>query len=54
MREPPIIRMLPDERRLHLHDGPIDLIVEAFGSRAEIHAAYEAAARRFLTILDEL
>ena len=54
MREPPIIRRLPDERRLHLHDGPIDLIVEAFGSRAEIHAAYEAAARRFLTILDEL
>jgi hypothetical protein len=23
--------MLPDGRRLHLHDGPIDLIVEAFG-----------------------
>lgn len=54
MREPPIIRMLPDERRLHLHDGPIDLIVEAFGSDAEIRTAYEAAARRFLTILDEL
>jgi ApbE superfamily uncharacterized protein (UPF0280 family) len=54
MREPPIIRMLPDERRLHLHDGPIDLIVEAFGSNAEIRAAYEAAARRFVTILDEL
>jgi len=54
MREPPIVRMLPDERRLHLHDGPIDLIVEAFGSRSAICAAYEAAARRFLTILDEL
>jgi uncharacterized protein len=54
MRQPPIIRMLPDQRRLHLHDGPIDLIVEAFGSRAEIRTAYEAAARRFLTILDEL
>ena len=25
------IRLLPDGRRLHLHDGPIDLIVEAFG-----------------------
>jgi hypothetical protein len=46
--------MLPDERRLHLHDGPIDLIVEGFGSRTEICAAYQAAARRFLTILDEL
>ena len=54
MREPPIIRMLPDERRLHLHDGPIDLIVEAFGSNVEIRTAYEAAARRFLSILEEL
>ena len=25
------IRLLADGRRLHLHDGPIDLIVEAFG-----------------------
>jgi uncharacterized protein len=54
MREPPILRLLPDEQRLHLHDGPIDLIVDAFGSRAEIRAAYRAAATRFLTILDEL
>jgi len=54
MREPAIIRMLPDGRRLHLHDGPIDLILEAFGSRANVRAAYEAPARRFLTILEEL
>jgi uncharacterized protein len=54
MREPPIVRLLPDEARLHLHDGPIDLIVEGFGSRAEVRRAYQAAARRFLTILDEL
>ncbi len=54
MREPPIVRVLPDKRRLHLHDGPIDLIVGAFGSDAEIRSAYEAAARRFVTILDEL
>ena len=25
------IGLLPDGRRLHLHDGPIDVIVEAFG-----------------------
>ena len=25
------IRLLEDGRRLHLHDGPIDLIIEAFG-----------------------
>ena len=48
------IRFLPDGRRLHLHDGPIDLIIEAFGPPAEIHTAYHAAAQRFVTVLDEL
>ena len=48
------IRMLPDNRRLHMHDGPIDLIVEAFGRPADITAAYRAAAQRFATVLDEL
>jgi uncharacterized protein len=54
MREPALIRMLPDGRRLHLHDGPIDLIIEAAGGPRAIRAAYEAAAGRFVTILDEL
>jgi uncharacterized protein len=54
MRESPTVRMMPDGRRLHLHDGPIDLIVEAYGGREQIHAAYAAAERRFVTILDEL
>lgn len=54
MRYSPTVRMLPDGRRLHLQDGPIDLIVEAYGRREQIHAAYDSAARRFLTILDEL
>jgi len=48
------MHMLPDGRRLHLRDGPIDLIVEAYGARDQIHVAYDSAARRFLTILDEL
>jgi uncharacterized protein len=48
------IRMLPDGRRLHLHDGPIDLIIEAFGSPGEIEAAYRAACTRFVSVLDEL
>jgi uncharacterized protein len=47
-------RMLPDRRRLHLHDGPIDLIIEAFGPTREVECAYSAAAERFVTILDEL
>jgi len=46
--------MLPDGRRLHLQDGPIDLIIGADGSRDAIAAAYDAAARRFSTLLDEL
>ena len=48
------IRMLEDGRRLHLHDGPIDLILEAFGAPIEIEKAYRAAAVRFVTVLDEL
>jgi uncharacterized protein len=48
------IRFLPDGRRLHLQDGPIDLIIEAFGPLAEIEKAYRAACARFETVLDEL
>ena len=46
--------MLSDGRRLHMHDGPIDLIVEAFGAADEIEAAYLAATERFVNVLDEL
>src|SRR5260370_2749302 len=48
------IRVLPDGRRLHMHDGPIDVIVEAFGAVSEIEVACRAAAARFVGILDEL
>ena len=54
MRDSPIVQLLPDGRRLHLHDGPIDLILEVYGRPEQIHAAYDAAERRFVTILDEL
>jgi len=54
MRERAQIRLLPDGRRLHLRDGPIDLIVEAFGVPREINAGYRGAADRFMTVLDEL
>jgi ApbE superfamily uncharacterized protein (UPF0280 family) len=37
-----------------MQDGPIDLIVEAFGPAAEVERAYRAAAARFVTVLDEL
>jgi uncharacterized protein len=48
------IRMLSDGRRLHMQDGPIDLIVEAFGKKSEIENAYRAASDRFVSVLDEL
>lgn len=54
MKRLPQIALLPDGKRLHLQDGPIDLIVEAKGSAPEMRAAYEAASRRFTGLLDEL
>jgi uncharacterized protein len=54
MREPALIRMLPDGRRIHLHDGPIDLIIHADGDAGSVDRAYRAAATRFVTLLDEL
>ncbi len=54
MRVPPQIRILPDGRRLHMQHGPIDLVVEATGDPATRLAAYDAAGRRFATVLDEL
>lgn len=54
MRQPPTIHFLSDRRRLHMNDGPIDLVVEAFGDSVEIRKAYWAATSRFATILDEL
>ncbi len=46
--------MLPDGRRLHLHDGPIDLVIGADGAADQVVRAYEVAQIRFSTILDEL
>ena len=54
MKRLPQIALLPDGKRLHLQDGPIDLIVEAKGSERDVRAAYEAAAMRFTGLLDEL
>ncbi len=47
MKRLPQIAMLADGKRLHLQDGPIDLIIEAKGTAADIRAAYQAASRRF-------
>jgi uncharacterized protein len=54
MTRVPQIARLADGRRLHLQDGPIDLIVEARGSEVNLRAAYGAAVQRFTGLLDEL
>jgi len=53
MRLPPQQSRLADGR-LHLHDGPIDLIIAAFGEPGAVETAYVAAWRRFANVLDEL
>ncbi len=54
MTRRPQIALLADGKRLHLQDGPIDLIVEAKGRQAQVQAAYAAAAQRFTGLLDQL
>jgi ApbE superfamily uncharacterized protein (UPF0280 family) len=54
MKRRPQIALLPDGKRLHLQDGPIDLVIDATGSEIDVRAAYEAAVRRFTGLLDEL
>jgi uncharacterized protein len=51
---PPVAAVLPDGRRRHFQHGPIDLVLEAFGARSEVQAAYHQAWDRFQTVLDEL
>ncbi len=48
-----IAARFPDGR-LHLQHGPIDLIIEAFGAREEVEAAYQQAIDRFGDILPTL
>ncbi len=41
-------------KRLHLNHGPIDLLIEADGSQAQVTTAFSAAIARFDTVLTEL
>lgn len=54
MRQPPYIALLPDGRRLHLQDGPIDLVIGAIGPQSAVQNGYAAAAQRFSGLLTEL
>ena len=46
-------RDLPDGR-LHLQEGPIDLLIEAFATRDQVRRAYDAAAACFAEVLPAL
>jgi ApbE superfamily uncharacterized protein (UPF0280 family) len=48
----PQVALLPDGRRLHLHHGPIDLIVDVSGDQRE--ASHARAIRRFSGLLEGL
>ena len=45
---------LSDGRRLHLHHGPIDLVIEAWGDPPAVAQAYARARARFDGLLEEL
>ena len=47
----PQAALLPDGKRLHLHHGPIDLVIGAQGTPGEVRRAYDQARARFEDIL---
>ncbi len=48
------VRLLPDGRRLHLQDGPIDLVIGADGAAPAVAEAHRAAAAALDGMLDAL
>lgn len=48
------VRSSADGRRLHLHHGPIDVVIEAWGERGEVAAAHGQAAAAFDGLLEGL
>ena len=54
MTRPSLFRRDLPDGRLHLQEGPIDLIIEAFGDRKERRRAYDAAAACFHDVLPGL
>ena len=48
------VRLLPDGRRLHLQDGPIDLVIGADGAAPAVADAYRAATATMDGLLDAL
>ena len=53
MLDQPLVNHLGDGR-IQLRHGPIDLIIEAFGSPAEVELACQQATESFATVLSDL
>jgi uncharacterized protein len=53
MWQPPTINKLPDDR-VHLHHGPIDIVLKAWGEPDAVRTAVRAATRAFPRILPTL
>lgn len=54
MQSRPFAAMLNDGKRLHLQHGPIDLIIEAMGSEADVRRVYDQARAAFEPVLNDL
>jgi ApbE superfamily uncharacterized protein (UPF0280 family) len=50
---PPVLQRLTGDR-LHFSDGPIDVVLQAWGDPSAVERAYRAVAARFPAILPEL
>jgi uncharacterized protein len=48
------VAWLPDGKRLHLRNGPINLIIQAFGQPAQLGRAYDAGIERARELVTEL
>jgi hypothetical protein len=54
MTRPSLFSALLPDGRLHLQEGPIDLVIEAFGAAEEVARAYAAAEACFAEVLPGL
>jgi uncharacterized protein len=48
------VAWLPDGKKLHLRNGPLNLIIRAFGAPAEVGRAYNAGIERARVLVSEL
>ena len=50
----PLVTLMNDGKRLHLHHGPIDIVAEAFGEKHCVKLAYQNVETEFQSLLQNL